>query len=291
MDESKTRITAVKPPAAVTQKSCLVLIYPPGPLMGKRFEITGRELFIGRGADCRIQIDFDSVSRRHARIINRGSVISVEDLDSTNGTYVNEQPVTKVKLCSSDLVQVGNAIFKFISGGNVEANYHEAIYRMTIEDALTGAHNKRFLLDFLERELARSTRYRRPISLVMFDIDHFKKINDTHGHLTGDQVLRELSRRIGNRIRREELLARYGGEEFVVVLPETDHEGAMKFAEQLRRLVGRSPVEFEGDHITVTISLGVTTSQGDNIAVNVFIRQADENLYRAKNSGRNRVVG
>jgi two-component system, cell cycle response regulator len=160
-----------------------------------------------------------------------------------------------------------------------------------IMDALTGAHNKRYFLEFLEREVARCSRYRRSLSLLMFDIDHFKKINDTHGHLTGDFVLREMSRRLLGRIRREELLARYGGEEFACVLPETDLVGARIFAEQVRRLIADAPFEYEGDTISVTVSIGLHTVEGDDMDVTQFIKLADENLYRAKREGRNRVVG
>src|SRR5204862_137857 len=135
-------------------------------------------------------------------------------------------------LRDADFLKIGAAIFKFLSGTGVEASYYEEIYRMTIVDGLTGAYNKRYFLEFLEREIARCARYRRPLSLLMFDIDHFKAINDKHGHLTGDYVLRELSRRLLARVRREELLARYGGEEFAAVLPETDLNGARTFAEQ-----------------------------------------------------------
>lgn len=292
MDEWKTRITAIRPPEAVTRDACLVLIYPPGPLMGQRFTLAERETYIGRGSDCKIQLDFDSVSRRHALLARKGAAIIATDLDSTNGTYVNEEQLKpRAALGNGDLLQIGNAIFKFLTGGNIETNYHEAIYRMTIIDGLTGAHNKRFLIDFLDRELARAMRYARPMSLVMFDLDHFKKVNDTHGHLTGDHVLRELTRRIAARIRREELLARYGGEEFVVVLPEADHQGALQFAEQIRGLVADEAVEFEGNILHMTISLGVATYSGESIDVNAFIKQADDNLYRAKNGGRNRVVG
>jgi diguanylate cyclase (GGDEF)-like protein len=162
---------------------------------------------------------------------------------------------------------------------------------MTIVDGLTEAHNKRYLTDFLERELARAIRYQRPLSLVMFDIDHFKAINDSHGHLTGDHVLRELARRLRSRIRKEELLARYGGEEFVVVLPEAGHQGAMQFAEQLRELVEGEPFEFEGDVISITVSVGVSTMLGESIDMREFLRRVDENLYRAKHAGRNCVVG
>ncbi|MCA9664491.1 MAG: GGDEF domain-containing protein [Myxococcales bacterium] len=292
MAADKTRITSVKPPQVTDKAACLVWIYPPGPDMGRRYTLSRRRQIIGRGSDCDIVLDLDSVSRQHCRVEKRaGTTIVVKDLDSTNGTYVNEIQIKEKPLDSGDLVGVGNAIFKFLAGGNVESSYHEAIYRMTIIDGLTEAHNKRYLKDFLERELARSVRYGRPLSLVMFDLDHFKRINDTHGHLTGDHVLRELARRLHSRIRKEELLARYGGEEFAVVLPEAGHGGAIKFAEQLRKLVKAEPFEFEGDVIPVTVSVGVATIEGDSIDVAEFIRRADRNLYRAKESGRDCVVG
>jgi len=283
-------VTAVKVPESAAE-ACLVMIYPPGPLMGKRFPLDDDVVYIGRGKDCQLQIDLDSVSRQHARIRKRGSSVVVEDLKSTNGTYVNEEQVRRHALNNGDLLQVGNTIFKFLLGGNIESEYHEAIYRMTIVDGLTEAHNKRFLMDFLEREVARCVRYRRPLSLVMFDLDHFKKVNDDHGHLTGDHVLRELTRRIHGRIRKEELIARYGGEEFVVVLPEAGHQGAMEFAEQLRQLASSDPIEFEGDVITVTVSVGVATIDGEPVDVHSFVKMADANLYKAKRAGRNRIVG
>jgi two-component system, cell cycle response regulator len=293
MSEWKTRITkvqAVKPRADVGE-ACLVLIYPPGPDMGKRFALTRNEVVLGRGSDCDIQVDRDSVSRRHARVFRSTDQWMVEDLQSTNGSYVNDVPVQNSMLRDADFLKIGAAIFKFLSGQGVEASYHEEIYRMTIVDGLTGAHNKRYFLEFLEREIARCARYRRPLSLLMLDIDHFKAINDQHGHLTGDFVLRELSRRLLVRVRREELLARYGGEEFAAVLPETDLNGGRIFAEQVRRLVADAPFEYEGDRFEVTISVGLTTVEGEDIDPMTFIKRADDNLYRAKRDGRNRVVG
>jgi len=292
MSEWKTRITKVQAVKARVEagEGCLVLIYPPGPEMGKRFPLTRNELVLGRGADCDVQVDRDSVSRRHARVFRVGDQWMVEDLGSTNGSYVNDVPVQRSVLRDADFLKIGSAIFKFLSGTGVEASYYEEIYRMTIIDGLTGAHNKRYFLEFLERETARCARYRRPLSLLMFDIDHFKQINDTHGHLTGDYVLKELARRLLGRIRREELLARYGGEEFAAVLPETDHQGAMIFAEQIRRLVCDDVFEYEGDRFAVTISVGVATIEGQDMEPMAFIKMADENLYKAKREGRNRVV-
>lgn len=293
MSEWKTRITKVSDvrAAPTSGEACLVMIYPPGADMGRRFPLERADVTIGRGSDCDIVVDRDSVSRRHARVFRSGEQWQIEDMQSTNGSYVNDVPVHKMGLRDGDLVKIGAAIFKFLAGNGIEASYHEEIHRMMIMDALTGAHNKRYFLEFLEREIARCARYRRSLSLLMFDIDHFKQINDRHGHLTGDYVLREMSRRLLGRIRREELLARYGGEEFACVLPETDLIGARIFGEQVRRLVADAPFEYEGDVINVTVSIGVHNVEGEDIEAVQFIKLADENLYRAKREGRNRVVG
>lgn len=292
MDDDLTRFTTTgKVSEPVPGTACLVLIYPPSPLMGQRFPLQASPLYIGRGSDCQIQVDLDSVSRRHALIRESDAKITIEDLGSTNGTYVNEEQIEQQALKHGDLIHVGKIIFKFLYSGNVEAEYHEAIYRMTIIDGLTEAYNKRFLLDFLEREIASCIRHQKPLSLAMLDLDHFKNVNDTHGHLTGDQVLREISRRIRDRIRSEEILARYGGEEFAVVMPDTDHQGALVFGEQLRQLVFEEPVRFEGEEIPVSISVGVATVVGESIDPEALIKIADNHLYEAKRTGRNRVVG
>jgi diguanylate cyclase (GGDEF)-like protein len=297
VSEWKTRITKVQvvKPSVSAGDACMVLIYPPGPDLGRRWQLGSDEIVVGRGSDCDIQIDRDSVSRRHARVCRIEDQWSVEDLGSTNGSYINDVPIQRSPLRDGDFVKIGSAIFKFLSGSSVETSYHEEIYKMTIVDGLTGAHNKRYFLEFLEREIARCSRYERPLSLLMFDIDHFKSINDTHGHLTGDYVLKEMCRRLLGRIRKEELLARYGGEEFACVLPETDHAGAMQFAEQLRILVNGEGFEYEGDAFEVSISLGVATltNEGGSQVIDTleFIKMADENLYKAKRGGRNCVVG
>jgi two-component system, cell cycle response regulator len=294
MEDWKTRITQIRPvekTASDPEQACLVLIYPAGAELGKRYELAGaKEITIGRGADCDIQVDRDSVSRRHAKVTRQGAGWMVQDLGSTNGSYVNDAQITQYGLRDGDLLKIGNAIFKFLVGGNIETAYHEEIYRMTIIDGLTQAYNKRYFVENLEKEIPRCTRHQRPLSLVMFDIDHFKKINDEHGHLTGDYVLKELARRVRTRVRKEEVFARYGGEEFALTLPETSREQAMKVSEDLRRLVSAESFDFEGDRIPVTISLGVGTIVNE-VAADAFIKMADDNLYKAKRAGRNRVVG
>src|SRR4029077_14156994 len=153
------------------------------------------------------------------------------DDGSTNGSYVNEEQIMReARLDNGDRIKIGPTIFKFLSGQDVEAQYHEEIYRMTIIDGLTQVHVRRYLLESLDKELMRARRHSRDLSFLMADIDNFKNINDRHGHLVGDYVLKEVARLIQQRIRRDEVLARYGGEEFAIILPETTREGGRSLA-------------------------------------------------------------
>ena len=179
--------------------------------------------------------------------------------------------------------------FKFIEGGNIEALYHEEIYRLTIIDGLTQIPNRRYLVDFLERELARSRRHERPLHLAMLDVDHFKKVNDEMGHVAGDTVLRGIAQILNNEVRRDELAARFGGEEFSFVLPETDLEGAIAFCERVRTTVGSSVFRHNGREIRVTVSLGLAGVKPE-FDSDQFIAAADRRLYGAKAAGRNCVV-
>jgi diguanylate cyclase (GGDEF)-like protein len=280
-----------RPLSTVSRNACLVHIYPTGPGMGRRYSLTDVAMVLGRGSDCEIRINDHSVSRRHARIQPAADGYYAVDLQSTNGTYVNDVPASTTKLCDGDYLRVGNCIYRFLTGGNVETEYHEEIYRLTIIDALTETYNKRYFLEFLDRELARSARYGRPLALVMFDLDLFKKINDDLGHLGGDFTLRELAACVKGCIRKEELFARYGGEEFAVILPETTAAGAVNAAERIRSLIENHSFQYEDQNYQVTISLGVATTNGAEVlSPSELIRRADEKLYQAKREGRNRVV-
>lgn len=274
-------------------EACIILLHPPGPDIGRRTPLTNVCYVVGRDASADLVIPRSTISRQHSRLMKReGSGWWVEDLGSTNGTFVNESRVSEERrLADGDQIRFGDTIFKFLSGSNVEAAYHEEIYRMTIVDGLTGVYNKRYFLDFLEREMARSHRHGQPLSLVMFDIDHFKQINDNRGHLAGDAVLKELCARIKVRIRREDLFARYGGEEFAAILTSTPLDGGVSFAEHVRLLVAQQPFRFDNQVIPVTVSLGVASTAGESgLEPQELIRRADENLYAAKHGGRNQVV-
>ncbi len=292
-EAQKTRVTAVQhitAPFAATGAECLVQIY--GEQLGHKYDLAKTATSIGRDPDNDIVIDNDSVSRRHASVERTAEgQIRLVDHDSTNGTYVNDQLVDAAPLANNDLVRVGDTIFKFLSGSNIERAYHEEIYRMAIRDGLTQIANKRYLNEFLEREFSRARRYGRDLAVMLFDIDLFKQVNDRLGHLAGDYVLKELALIVSGRIRREELLSRYGGEEFVIVLPETDLDGARRFAEMLRRLVESHGFVFESNPIHITISVGVAALTADMQGPNDLIRVADDHMYDAKRAGRNLVAG
>jgi diguanylate cyclase (GGDEF)-like protein len=288
---TETWVTLPERPVSISNRNaCLIHIYPTGPGMGTRYTLAESPVVIGRGGDCDILINDHSVSRRHARIQPGADGYYAVDLQSTNGTFVNDLPASMYKLKDGDYLRVGNCIYRFLTGGNVEAEYHEEIYRLTIIDALTDIHNKRYLTEFLDRELARSARYARPLSLLMIDLDRFRQVNETLGHLGGDFTLRELSSRIKGNVRKEELFARYGGEEFAVVLPETPCDGAVILGERIRAVVETQPFRYEDKVYNVTISVGVATTVGDAaMTPDALLRQADEKLYQAKGEGRNRV--
>ena len=267
--------------------SCLVVIY--GADLGKRIPLGSGAIEAGRSSTCGIPIDQESVSRQHARIFWSDRGYRVRDLGSTNGTFVNDRAVEEQTLVDGDQIKIGRTILKFMTGGNIEASYHEEIYRLMTFDGLTQIYNKRYFHETLEREVSRSRRYGRALSLVLFDIDLFKQINDTHGHLAGDAVLRELATTVKNKIRRQDVLARVGGEEFAVLGPEVDLVHMREAAEKIRALVEATPFRFEKKALPTTVSLGVSSWQKDDTPELIY-KRADDALYVAKQGGRNRVV-
>lgn len=268
--------------------ACIVVIY--GAELGRKYAIENREMTIGRATVNDICVSQDSVSRTHATIMMDEHGVKIRDNVSTNGTYVNDHKIHEVYLKDGDLIKVGRSIFKFLTGDNIESSYHEEIYRLSTVDGLTQIFNKRYFVETLERELSRARRYDRPLALMMFDIDHFKRCNDTYGHRAGDHVLRHMADLVRQRSRKVDVIARYGGEEFAVVLPEIDLAGAAQFGESLRRMVEEEEFVFEGRRIPLAISVGVADLEPGVANADDLIKKADARLYRAKQGGRNRVV-
>ena len=281
MTTEKTLVMIPEPDFATEASNIASLVVIYGSELGKRFPILDQAT-VGRAEANSISIDLANVSRTHARLFYHDGSFYVEDCDSTNGTFVNDVEIThETLLTSGDLITTGGAVFKFFQGANVEALYHEEIYRLTILDGLTAVHNRRFLLEFLEREIARATRHHRPLALAMVDLDHFKSLNDTLGHLAGDSVLKGVARLMQGEVRREELLARYGGEEFALVLPETTVRGATVFCERIRQGIADQTFSFDGRDIHVTVSIGVAGLE-KAADIEALIKAADQQLYKAK---------
>jgi len=269
--------------------ACLVVIY--GVELGKRIPLGTEPIECGRSMQSAIPLDDDAVSRRHACIQWNGSGYVIRDLNSTNGTYVNDVAVRERPLHDSDQLKIGRTIFKFIQGSNIELSYHEEIYRLMTCDGLTQVHNKRSFEAALEREVSRAVRYQRHLSLVVFDIDHFKRINDARGHLAGDAVLRQFAALVAASVRRDDVVARVGGEEFALLAPEIPIESARVLAEKLRVTISRTPFRFEDVDIQISSSFGVAAIAPETPLTPVELyRSADARLYQAKQAGRNRVV-
>ena len=294
-DSDRTSITRVTDaPSGLSIPSrpgsaCVVVIY--GPELGKRIHLGSAPFEIGRSSKNDLFLDHESISRHHARITFDGTDHYVEDLNSTNGTFVNDEQVRRQCLRDGDQMRIGRSILKFMTGENVEVHYHEEIYRLMTVDALTQIFNRRYFNEALDREFNRSRRYGRALSLIAFDIDHFKGVNDTYGHLTGDNLLRHIAAAVKLRLRREDVFARTGGEEFGVLLPEVGLDGALTTAEKVRRIVQETPVKHEQQVIACAVSVGVATLGADETSGEDLYRRADERLYEAKQGGRNRVVG
>ncbi len=275
--------------AARSGTNWLVRIYP-AEAIGELVSLEEDHLLIGRDESCGLVLDDDSVSRRHALVEKLPGGFQVTDLGSTNGTYVNDVRVSTCQLAGGDRLRLGNQIFKLLTTDRLESQYYETVYKIMTTDGLTQVHNRRYLIDVLERELLRARRCSRPLAVLLLDIDRFKAINDQHGHLTGDDVLQELCRRLGRLLRGDELVARYGGEEFAVVLSDCSLDQARQVAERIRQEACAAPFETEAAKLSVTLSIGLAVSLGEQ-TVSEVLAAADENLYAAKRSGRNRVVG
>ncbi|MEK7469035.1 MAG: GGDEF domain-containing protein [Planctomycetota bacterium] len=289
-DPTRTQLVSAFLTKLLDDTGYLVRLYPVAVGEGVIAMPRGGAL-IGRDAECGVVLEDTDVSRRHASIELKDDAYILKDLGSRNGTTVNDHRVTEAPLQSGDRIGIGRVILKFMRGYDVEKQYHETIYAMTIQDALTGIPNRRYLMEALRRELVRAHRHRRPLSIAMIDIDHFKKVNDRYGHFSGDAVLREACVRFRASVRADEVIARYGGEEFVLVLPEATPEQAREMAERLRALAAAKPVAVNAVSIPVTVSIGLAYTQGEDVTAEELISRADKKLYDAKTTGRNRVCG
>jgi diguanylate cyclase (GGDEF)-like protein len=261
-----------------------------GRAMGKLYALVANETVLGRAADAGIVLDDAGVSRRHARVDRRLDEFVIHDLDSRNGVFVNGDRIHERILRDGDRVQLGTGtVLKFRLHDAEEEEAQRRLYESATRDLLTGAANRRRLMEGLEGEVASCERHGVPLSVLILDLDHFKAVNDSVGHLGGDQALKAVASAAQAELRAGDLLGRFGGEEFAVVLRHAGRTEARKAAERIRKRVEGLAVQFEGKPIALTVSVGVATLAAKGGA-QALLAAADAALYRAKREGRNRVA-
>lgn len=277
---------------AKEQEACLIIIR--GTPQGHRFFLTQKEMTIGRDPTADISITDNGISRKHALITRSGEQVTLSDLGSSNGTFINDKKIqtgTPVTLAKEDMIKIGKSIFKFLPAGELEILFYGNLDIAAHTDSLTKAYNKGYLMEALEAEFKRAKALHNDFSLIFFDLDHFKKVNDTFGHDAGDYVLRELAQLIrASQLRPKDVFGRYGGEEFVILLGQTNLTAALPIGEKIRAAIQAHPFIYEGKRLPVTSSVGVAELTTAMESPQTLLKAADQALYTAKAAGRNRVV-
>lgn len=277
---------------AKDQEACLIIIR--GTPQGHRFFISQGSMSIGRDPTADIQVADQSISRKHASISLESDGAYLTDLKSSNGTFINGKKLglgERVRLSKEDMIKMGNTILKFLPKGELEILFYGNLGSAAHTDSLTQIYNKGYLVEALEAEFKRARALGQPLSVLFFDLDHFKKINDTYGHAGGDFVLKEICQLVKTRqLRPKDVFARYGGEEFVIVLGQTPIDSASQIAEQIRKMIADHSFEFQNQKIPVSTSIGVAEISSQLIGAPQLLEIADKALYEAKRSGRNKVV-
>ena len=294
-DTERTR--SVPGPSKIGKDQRALLVVLAGPQMGEMHVLPrGEARIIGRKQGCDVRIDDDGVSRRHCSVEVTDEGLMLRDLQSANGTFVSGERIAERLLKDGDRFEIGiSSALKFELADDLEASFQRQLSEAVLREPLTGLYNRRHFRERFSAELAAAARHGRALSLLLVDIDHFKKINDEHGHVYGDKVLQMVAGILANLVRIEDVVARYGGEEFVVLAREADIKGATVLAERLRSGVERARCLADGKELSVTVSIGVTISIGlvqasVEMTQEELIKAADEALYTAKQQGRNRVV-
>jgi diguanylate cyclase (GGDEF)-like protein len=260
--------------------------------MGAILVLAGPRTIIGRGESSDLRIDDAGASRSHACVWQVGQQFQIEDLDSSNGTFLeNGRVKNRTELRDGARIGIGSSVLRFAMQDDVEQAASKRLYHLSVHDGLTELYNRRHFDDRLTAELAFSSRHGTALSLILIDVDHFKRINDSHGHQAGDAVLQQIGTLLQRSVRTEDVVARYGGEEFGVLARGIDVSGAQAFAERIRTVIARTGATYEGAPIAVTVSIGIGHSDcGVACTPTTLIATADQALYAAKHAGRNRVV-
>jgi two-component system, cell cycle response regulator len=278
---------------AKEQEACLIIIR--GTPQGHRYFLTQEEMVIGRDHTADITVNDQSISRKHARLNKTpAGKIAITDLGSSNGTFLNDKriiPGEATALAKEDMIKLGSSIFKFLPAGELEILFYGNLGSAAHTDPLTKIYNKGYLLEALEAEFKRAKALHTEFAVLFFDLDHFKKINDTYGHDAGDYVLKEVTQLIrANHLRPKDVFARYGGEEFVILLANTGAQSGAQIAEKIRAALQAHAFIYEGKRLPVTASLGVSELTTETESAQTLLRSADKALYAAKQGGRNRVA-
>lgn len=257
---------------------------------GRHFRLDQQSYVIGRSDDADIVIGDPKISRRHGVFTICKDRILFEDLQSTNGSYLAGVRIEKHWLNLHDRILVGDTLMRIDYKCYSEAESEQALYRAAYTDALTGILNRGAFMQRALEEFSFCKRNNAFLSIVMCDVDHFKRKNDSFGHPAGDQILKDLSAILAEQMRKEDLLARYGGEEFIMLLRETPADSAAGWAERIRQIIMKYPFAYQGQSIPTTISIGICTRRVSAIdSLATIIRVADDALYFAKQKGRNRL--
>ncbi len=269
-----------------------LLVRVRGAELGRVTLLSPERVRVGRNQDSELWLSDDGVSRRHASLYREGNTYIVEDEGSANGTFVAGIKVTRHELRDGDVIQFGpTAVFRYTLSDESQEALLRQLYEASVTDALTGAHNREHFDTQLRAELSYARRHNTDVSLVIFDADHFKKVNDTYGHQVGDTVLTQIANVVRDAVRSEDVFARYGGEEFALVLRGIDIEGSGAVADRLRERIAALKIETDRGVLGVTVSAGCASlSTTEEKTPEGLITVADRRLYGAKHAGRNRVM-
>jgi len=268
------------------------LIVIAGSNVGEMHKLDHNLTVLGRSVDSNVRLIDDGISRHHCRIRLEGNQVVVEDLASRNGTFCNGERLSHHILQDGDKLQLGKTtILKFSYHDHLEESFQKQMLESALRDGLTGAYNKRYFLDRLDSEIKFSVRHNVNLALLIMDLDKFKLVNDTYGHLAGDKVLTAFAQMVQHSIRNEDVFARYGGEEFAIITRAIHRDHVFHFADRLRQEASELVIESEGHRIPITMSMGIATIPEDAAETpEQLIKAADEMLYKAKHAGRNRVL-
>jgi two-component system cell cycle response regulator len=269
-----------------------LLVRVRGAELGRVTLLSPEKVRVGRSQDSELWLSDDGVSRRHAHLQREGDTYVVEDESSANGTFVAGVKITRHELRDGDIIQFGpTAVFRYTLSDESQEALLRQLYDASVTDALTGAHNREHFDTQLRAELSYARRHNTDVSLVIFDADHFKKVNDTYGHQVGDAVLMQLANVVRGTVRSEDVFARYGGEEFALVLRGIDIEGCGAVADRLRERIAALKIKTDRGELSVTVSAGCASlSTTEDKTPEGMIAVADRRLYGAKHAGRNRVL-